>query len=87
MSMKPNIERPWSLGEAQAHAERLAEHILGFELEVESIEGKFKLSQNRSDGDRAGVLKELAKSRDSGVQEILELMRGLYEKDGRTRNS
>ena len=79
------IERPWSLGEAQAHAERLVPHILGFELPIEGIEAKFKLSQNRSDGDRAGVLKELAKSRDSAMQEMLALMRDLYREDGSVR--
>lgn len=79
------IERPWSMREAQAHAEHLAQHILGFELPIETLEGKFKLSQNRSDGDRAGVLRELAKSRDSGLQEMLELMRGLYREDGQLR--
>ncbi len=80
------IERPWSIREAQAHAERLAAHVLGFELEIERLEAKFKLSQNRSAGDRAGVLREFAKSRDSGVQEMLELMRGLYTEDGRVRS-
>lgn len=79
------IERPWSIREAQAHAEHLAQHILGFELPIEALEGKFKLSQNRSDGDRAGVLRELAKGRDSGAQEMLELMRGLYREDGTFR--
>ena len=79
------IERPWSIREAQAHAEHLAKHIVGFELEIQELEGKFKLSQNRSDGDRAGVLKELAKSPDSGVQEMLGLMHGLYTTDGKRR--
>ena len=79
------IERPWCMREAQAHAEHLAEHILGFELEIETLEGKFKLSQNRSDADRAGVLKQLAKNRDSGVQEMLGLMQGLYKEDGSFR--
>ena len=76
------IQRPWSIPEAQAHAERLAAHIVGFELPIETLEGKFKLSQNRSDADRAGVLRELAGNRDTGVVEMLELMRGLYREDG-----
>ena len=76
------IERPWSIREAQAHAERLTGHILGFEIAIESLEGKFKLSQNRSAGDRAGVMAEFAKSTDTGVGEMLELMRGLYRDDG-----
>jgi len=79
------IEKPWSIREAQDYAERLAGHILGFELEIEGLEGKFKLSQNRSDGDRAGVLRELAKSQDGGVQEMLELMCGIYKEDGTFR--
>jgi|SRR5579859_2299981 len=79
------IDRPWSIAEAQAHAERLAEHIMGFELPIERLEGKFKLSQNRSDADRAGVLREFAKSRDSGVTEMLGLMRELYAEDGTPR--
>jgi len=79
------IEKPWSIREAHAHAERLTGHILGFELEIEGLEGKFKLSQNRSDGDRAGVLRELAKSQDSDVQEMLRLMRDIYKEDGTFR--
>ena len=79
------IERPWSIAEAQPHAEQLAEYIMGFELPIEALEGKYKLSQNRSDADRAGVLRELAKSRDTAVAEMLELMRGLYTEDGRPR--
>lgn len=79
------IERPWSIREAQSHAERLAEHILGFELPIETLEGKFKLSQNRSNDDRAGVLREFAKSRDTAVMEMLGMMRELYRDDGTFR--
>jgi transcriptional regulator len=80
------IEKPWSIREAQSHAEHLAKHIIGFELEIEQLEGKFKLSQNRSDGDRAGVLKEFAKDPRGNVQEMLGLMRGLYTEDGKIKD-
>src|SRR5690242_11718741 len=63
------IENPWSVREAQAHAERLAAHIVGFELPIERLEGKFKLSQNRQPGDRAGVMREFRKSAYPAVQE------------------
>src|SRR5690348_1283532 len=72
------IEKPWRIEEAQAHAEQLLPHIMGFELPLSRLEGKFKLSQNRSAADRVGVLREFAKSRDSGIQEMLEMMRGIY---------
>jgi transcriptional regulator len=79
------IEKPWSIREAGVHAEQLAKHILGFDLPIETLEGKYKLSQNRSDGDRAGVLREFAKLERDDVAEMLELMRGLYTEDGRPR--
>jgi transcriptional regulator len=79
------IEEPWSVREAQAHAKHLAQHILGFTLEIESLEGKYKLSQNRSDGDRAGVLREFAKLKSDDVSEMLALMRELYTEDGKKR--
>ncbi|HLW74077.1 MAG TPA: FMN-binding negative transcriptional regulator [Gammaproteobacteria bacterium] len=79
------IEKPWSVREAQAHAERLTPHILGFEIPIERLEGKFKLSQNRPAHDRARVMREFGKSTDSGVKEMLGLMQGLYTADGNRR--
>ena len=37
--------------------------IVGFEMEIERLEGKFKLGQERSDGDRQGILTHLDKAR------------------------
>lgn len=79
------IERPWSIEEAQTHAAQLVGHIVGFELAIERLEGKFKLSQNRPEADRAGVMREFGKSGDTGIAEMLELMRGLYKSDGSLR--
>jgi|SRR5215469_3141265 len=81
------IDPPWSMREAKSHAQRLANHIIGFELPIERLEGKFKLSQNRLPGDRVGVLREFGKSPDSAVQEMLALMRGLYTDDGKRRST
>lgn len=33
--------------------------IIGFEMQIELIEGKFKLGQERSEGDKAGIVKNL----------------------------
>src|SRR5262249_46648648 len=33
--------------------------IVGFEMQIETIEGKFKLGQERSEADKAGILKNL----------------------------
>ncbi len=50
-------ERPWSVGDAPApYVRGQLRAIVGIELVVESVEGKAKLSQNRSDADREGVI-------------------------------
>jgi transcriptional regulator len=79
------IERPWSVKEAEAHAGRLASHVLAFEIPIERLEGKFKLSQNRPPADRVGVMREFAKCSHTAVAEMLEMMRGLYLEDGKNR--
>ena len=41
-------EKPWRMAELPAdYVDRMLKAIVGFEIEVERLEGKFKLSQNR----------------------------------------
>jgi transcriptional regulator len=48
---------PWQVTDAPAdYIERMLEAIVGFEIPISSIAGKWKLSQNRSAADRAGVI-------------------------------
>ncbi len=50
----------WEIGDAPAdYLAGMLRAIVGFEIEVRSIEGKFKGSQNRSEADRAGVREAL----------------------------
>ncbi len=49
--------------------------IVGFQMTVESIEAKFKLSQNRSDEDRTGVIEALGASGDGQSVAVADLMR------------
>ncbi|MGY6555469.1 MAG: FMN-binding negative transcriptional regulator [Wenzhouxiangella sp.] len=47
----------WRLSDAPAgYIEKLMEQVLGFEVTVVSLLAQFKLSQNKSAGDRAGVV-------------------------------
>ncbi len=39
---------------------RLMSGIIGFEMEIDLLEGKFKLSQERSEADKQGILRNLA---------------------------
>ena len=53
-------EEPWSTGDApEKYIHGQLRAIVGIEVDVERVEGKAKLSQNRSEADRAGVVEGL----------------------------
>jgi transcriptional regulator len=50
------FERPWSMdGLPAAYVEKMAANVVAFEIEITRLEGKRKLSQNRSRADRVGA--------------------------------
>jgi transcriptional regulator len=52
---------PWKIADAPAdYIASLAKGIVGLEITVERLEGKWKVSQNRSEQDRSGVALGLA---------------------------
>jgi transcriptional regulator len=52
---------PWSVSDAPAnYIQQLLNGIVGLELEIRSIEGKWKVSQNRNARDKQGVVEGLA---------------------------
>ncbi len=51
--------------------------IVGFEIEPTSIQGTWKLSQNRSDTDYQRIIEELEKLGEAGAAEVAEEMRQL----------
>jgi len=52
---------PWSVGDAPAdYIEKMLGGIVGFRLAITKLEGKWKMSQNRSEQDRTGVREGLA---------------------------
>lgn len=70
------VAPPWTIAEAQAYSDKLASHIVGFTLEIATLEHQRKLSQNKSYADRAGVLRALvARPADAA---LLAAMRDLY---------
>ncbi len=55
---------PWAMDDAPADfVETMLKAIVGIEIEVTSLVGKWKVSQNRSAADRAGVAAGLAQER------------------------
>jgi transcriptional regulator len=54
-------DQPWTVSDAPApYIEGMLRAIVGFEIVVDRLEGKFKASQNRDAADRAGVGSGLA---------------------------
>ena len=57
-----DLEHPWRLSDAPAdYLDKMLGAIVGIEIDIVAIEGKFKLSQNRPLPDRDNVARELAK--------------------------
>lgn len=67
-------EQPWQLEMTQEMREKMLGAIVGFEIVLSSIEGKFKLSQNRSAEDRRRVRTQLAGQVDAESQRVAEQM-------------
>jgi transcriptional regulator len=55
--------------------ENMLRQIVGFEIIATRIEGKFKLSQNRTRQDQANVISSLEKSEDSAVSGVASMMK------------
>lgn len=67
-------DAPWKVGDAPAeYIEGMLAAIVGVELTVTRLEGKWKASQNRSEADRAGVAEGLARE---GLEGMARLVRG-----------
>ena len=71
-------------GLSEEYRQRMLSHIVGFEIPVNRIEGKFKLSQNRTRQEQANVIASLGASADSAISGTAQLMReqGLGIKKG-----
>ena len=53
-------EKPWRMTDSsKEYIDRMLTMIVGIEIEIVSMTGKWKLSQNREDRDRLGVAEEL----------------------------
>ncbi len=74
-------DHPWKLELTPAMRERMLGAIGGFEIVLERIEGKFKLSQNRAEQDRRNVIAHLSKT-ESG-REVAILMNKELERENK----
>jgi transcriptional regulator len=71
--MESRFENGWKLNEVSEYdIKRRLKHILGFELQIDRIEGKYKLGQDEPKKDALAVADQLAK--DSSQHELSELI-------------
>lgn len=79
------VPDPWEVGSApQKYIQGELKSIVGFELSIGSIDGKWKLSQNRPEADQRGAragLKERGRPKDLGVLERMKEVGRISEKE------
>jgi transcriptional regulator len=69
---------PWTVGDAPPdYVAKLLEAIVGFTLRITRLEGSWKLSQNRTQEDRAGVRQGLADDGSPEQAAVMKLMEKL----------
>jgi transcriptional regulator len=69
------LEHPWAVSDApEPFITALARGIVGVEIAITEITGKFKMSQNRPEADRHGVVEGLAAQ---GADDVSALVRRL----------
>lgn len=74
---------PWRISDApDDYLERMLGAIVGFEIPIGEIRGKWKLSQNRSAADRVEVASALGGHAEASAQEMAALMHETNPEDG-----
>ena len=73
---EPTYQSNWKLADApEEYVQMMLKAIIGIEIEVGSLVGKFKLSQNRSPSEYTGVVENLQKSPEENLRAMLALMK------------
>src|SRR5262249_10495138 len=75
------MPRPWSFDGSSVFAKRMLEQIVGFRMEIERIEGKWKLNQNHPAERRKKVVRALTGRSDDNARAITALMRAMLPKE------
>jgi transcriptional regulator len=71
-SQEQGRDQPWEVDDAPADfIERMLRNIIGFEVAVTQIEGKWKVSQNRTEADWRGAAEGLAQDGRSDLAQLV----------------
>lgn len=75
-TFEPAYRLQWE-GLSEKYRENMLRQIVGFEIVATRIEGKFKLSQNRTREDQANVITSLENAEDSTASGVARMMKDL----------
>jgi transcriptional regulator len=75
------LSEPWLFKLPGAYLEKMMQGIVGFSLEISRLEGKFKMSQNRSQSERARISAELRASHEAVRCEVADLVDGARKRE------
>lgn len=68
---------PWAIGDApDDFIAAMIKGIVGLEIQIDRLEGKWKVSQNRGEQDRVGVVQGLKSAGTTHALEMAKLIRG-----------
>jgi transcriptional regulator len=76
------MHRPWSLDGAEVFVKRMLGQIVGFRIEIERIEGKWKLNQNQPIERRRNVVRALQKRGGENALAIAAMMHAMLPPEG-----
>jgi transcriptional regulator len=74
-----SMPTPWTFDDRTTYMQRMLAQIVGIRIEIERIEGKFKLNQNRTVEQRERVVAELERREDENSADVAALMRATME--------
>jgi transcriptional regulator len=71
------MTQPWSFNDSGTFVERMLGQIVGFRIEIEKIQGKWKLNQNHSIDRRRKVIRALDERGEENAEAIVAMMRAM----------
>lgn len=76
-----NFAEPWPMALPEEYLHKMIAAIVAFEIPIARLEGKLKLSQNRSQEDQRRVIEQLSASPDVNAQAVAAMMHALPKRE------
>ncbi len=72
-------DEPWKVSDApEKYIRGQMKGIVGIEIEITELIGKWKMSQNKNDADKTGILAGLTKEGDDNALDMVDVMKDIF---------